>query len=130
MKRIRHLGMFLAAGLAAFAVDAAVLELLTRGAGAHPLLARLPSVGLAMAVSWLINRTFTFAVRSAASLAEFLRFAAVASGSNILNYAIYSALLVLGAVLVPFQALVISSAAAMAFSYAGMRLAVFRTSRR
>ena len=126
MKSVRHLGMFVMAGLTAFAVDAAILELLTRGAGVHPLLARLPSVASAMAVSWWINRTLTFAVKASASLAEFLRFAAVASGSNILNYAIYSALLLLGVVSLPFIALVLASAAAMAFSYAGMRLAVFR----
>ncbi len=107
-----------------------VLELLTRGLGLHPLLARVPSVLLAMIVSWWINRTFTFAVRQPASLAEFLRFAAVASGSNITNYAVYSALLLSGLVSWPFIALVIASAFAMAFSYAGMRFAVFRAGER
>lgn len=126
----RHLGMFVVAGLTAFAVDAAVLEVLTRGGGVDPLLARVPSVLLAMTVSWWINRTFTFAVRQPASLAEFMRFAAVASGSNITNYAVYSALLLSGLVSWPLIALVIASAFAMAFSYAGMRFAVFRAGER
>ena len=129
-KTWRHIVTFLAAGLIAFAVDAAVLELLTRGLGLHPLLARVPSVGLAMTVSWWINRTFTFKVSKPVSLSEYLRFAAVASGSNILNYAVFSALLLLGVVSLPLMALVLSSAVAMAFSYAGMRLGVFRSNDR
>ena len=109
----------------AFVVDAGVLKLLTAGLGAPVLASRIASIAAAMCVAWLCHRTFTFAVRAAPSLAEFMRFAAVAWSAAAVNYAIYAVILYVMPGLAPEAAMFCSSLVTMAVSYAGMRFAVF-----
>ena len=81
------------AGSVAFAVDAGVLTLLTQAVGMPVLAARLIAISLAMVVSWLINRSLTFQVRTPPALLEFVRFASVAWTAAALNYAVFAALI-------------------------------------
>lgn len=122
----RHIGGFATSGAIAFTVDAAVLTGLTRGLGVDPLLARLAAISIAMLAGWMSHRRFTFDVKTAASLAEFVSYAAVAWTSAALNYVVYAAVLVLRPVTDPLVALVAASLFAMSFSYLGMRFGVFR----
>jgi putative flippase GtrA len=123
---LRHGLAFLVSGGVAFAVDALVLEALTRGAGVHPIIARIAAIALAMVAGWLMHRTFTFVVQAPPSVAEFLRYAGVAWSASAINYGVFVLVLLAWPAVAPLAALVISSAVAMTFSYLGMRFAAFR----
>lgn len=125
---IRHGAGFLVSGTLAFLVDALVLALLNRGAGLDPFVSRLFALSAAMVTAWLAHRRWTFAVEERPSLREFLNYAALAWTVAALNYAIYSAVLLLMPQTDPIVALVIASVAAMGVSYVGMRFGVFRRS--
>src|SRR5487761_2789231 len=77
---------FLVSGLIALGVDMGVTSALTRLAGLSPYLARPAGIALAMVAGWLCHRRLTFDVQAPPSLAEFLRYAAVAWGVAALNY--------------------------------------------
>jgi putative flippase GtrA len=123
---LRHWGGFLISGGTAFAVDALVLELLTLLLGINPIGARLVAISLSMVAGWLMHRTFTFAVATPPSLAEFLRYAGVAWTAAAVNYAVFVLILLLRPQTEPLAALVISSAVAMIIAYLGMRFGAFR----
>ncbi len=121
----RHWLAFAASGGIAFAIDAVVLKSLTLFAGFSPFSARLIAIAAAMLGGWLAHRTWTFRVAAKPSLAEFGRYAAVASGSAAVNYVIFAGLLLAKPDLEPLIALVLASAVAMAVAYLGMRFGVF-----
>jgi putative flippase GtrA len=123
--RIRHYGGFVLAGLLAFAVDAAILEALMRGLAFSPYLARPIGIAVAMIVSWIVNRTVTFAVPTPPSAAEFMHFAAVSWMAQAFNYLVFAAILAAVPGTPPFIALVIASTLSMLISYSGFRYAVF-----
>ena len=124
--RVRHWAGFVASGGVAFVVDASVLAVLTKALGLDPFLARLAAIAVAMVAAWLMHRTFTFPVNKPPSLGEFAGFAALASGSNALNYALYSLVLLVRRDTPPLVALVAATTVAMCTSYLGMRFGVFR----
>lgn len=126
VSRARHYGGFIAAGLAALAVDALILSLLTDALGVSPYLARLFSISLAMIVSWQINRRLTFAITAPATFAEFTKFAAVSWIAQAVNYAVFAGILLTRPGTWPVAALVAASVVAMFISYAGFRFGVFR----
>src|SRR5882724_11480640 len=123
---IRHGLGFLVSGSTAFAVDALVLQVLTAGLGLHPIAARLAAISLAMVAGWLMHRRLTFAVPTPPSAAEFLRYAGVAWAAAAVNYGLFVLILLARPHTAPLIALVVSSAAAMAFAYTGMRFSAFR----
>jgi putative flippase GtrA len=121
----RHYGGFVLAGLSALAVDTSVLTVLTRVAGLSPFVARPFGIGLAMVVSWLINRTITFNARTPPNLVEFSKFAGVSITSQMVNYGVFAALLLAFPVLMPEIALLLACSVSMFVSYAGFRFGVF-----
>ncbi len=122
----RHWAGFVASGGLAFLTDAAVLKLLTWAFGVNPFLARFIAIWIAMVVGWQSHRRLTFSVAHGSSLKEFASYAAVAWVSAGVNYAIFSAILLLRPGTEPLLALVVASAVAMSASYIGMRFGVFR----
>src|SRR5258707_1076848 len=122
---VRHGLGFLVSGGTAFAVDALVLELLTILLDVHPIAARLVAISLAMVAGWLMHRTFTFAVPTPPTVAEFVRYAGVAWTAAALNYGLFVLILLASPGTEPLVALVVSSAAAMIFAYLGMRFGAF-----
>jgi putative flippase GtrA len=124
--RLHHFGGFIAAGLAALAVDALILWLATDWLQISPYVARLFSISCAMVVSWQINRRLTFAVTAPATLHEFGRFAAVSWIAQAVNYAAFAGILVARPGTWPVFALISASLIAMFVSYAGFRFGVFR----
>lgn len=122
---IRHYGGFVFAAALSFIVDVGVLHALVDGLGVNALLARPPSILMAMIVGWLTNRTITFAMRTPPSFREFLRFAAVSSTAQGVNYAVFAAILLLAPATLPALAVGLASLVSMFVSYAGYRYGVF-----
>lgn len=129
-RAIRRYGGFLLGGALAFITDAALLVALTRVLGLSPFAARPMSISVAMVVSWLVNRTITFAETMPPSLTEFGRFAAVAWSAQVINYSIFALLLLTVPGLDPVLALALACVVSMFFSFNGYRLGVFNRQKR
>lgn len=123
---VRHGLGFLASGLIALSVDAAVLTLLTAVFSIHPIPARLVAISFAMVAGWLSHRTLTFAVSAPPSFPEFLRYAGVGWTAAAINYGVFVAIILARPATVPVVALIGSSLVATIFAYLGMRFAAFR----
>lgn len=126
MRNPAHWLGFLASGAIAFTIDATITKSLIVFAGVPVLLARLVAISLAMVGGWLAHRRFTFALATAPTAAEFLKYAGVSWFSAAVNYVVFAAILFVRPVLEPVVALVFSSLAAMTVAYLGMRFAAFR----
>jgi len=125
---LRHGLAFVLSGGTAFAVDATVLQGLTALLGVPAIAARVAAIALAMVAGWLMHRTFTFAVATQPSVAEFVRYAGVAWSAAAVNYAVFVLLLLARPGTHPLVALVVSSIAAMVLAYLGMRFGAFHRS--
>lgn len=125
---IRRWVTFATGGGVAFLVDAGVLMALTRLAGMNPLPARLLAIAAAMVVSWGFHRTFTFPMKAAPTLTEFLRFVALGWAAAALNYAVFAALVLMVPSLHHVLAIAVACLFAMVLSFAGMRFGVFAKS--
>ncbi len=123
MKKLFWFGV---AGGAGFVVDASVLLLLLRFTPLGPFGARAIAIASAMMATWVLNHKFTFERSGRSLAAEGFRYGSVGITSALVNYAIYTALLVSIPVLRPIAALVMASAAATAFSFFGYSRFVFR----
>lgn len=77
-----------------------------------------------MVAGWLFNRRVTFRVTTRPRLAEFFRYAIASSFGAAVNYAVFSALLLMTAA-APVPALILASLIAAAVSYAGYRHIAF-----
>jgi putative flippase GtrA len=123
---LRHGLAFLVCGFISFCVDAAVLKLLTVLLGLHPFIARIAAIMVAMTSGWLSHRTFTFALTTPPTVAEFLRYVAVGWFVSAINYGLFVIILLVRASTEPLVALLASSVVAMFFAYFGMRVAAFK----
>lgn len=121
---LRHYGGFLLAGLLALTTDGAILQGLTLS-GWDPLAARLVAISIAMIVSWLINRTVTFAMKGPPTLREYARFATVSWSSQVVNYGLFSIIMIARPETHVLIALFVASFFAMFVSYFGYRYGVF-----
>jgi putative flippase GtrA len=118
---------FAAVGLVGLAVDAILLKI-GLAIGLAPAWARLISLGLAMQVTFAINRTHTFRCRGIEGLPrQWCAYMATNGFGNFCNYWIFVTLGSLHGRLVsdPFVALPISACAAYVINYSGARLVVF-----
>ncbi|MEM9027882.1 MAG: GtrA family protein [Pseudomonadota bacterium] len=127
-QRFRHFGGFVLAGAMALIVDIIVLQLLISLASLPAAMARLVAIAMAMVVSWLINRTVTFAVAAPPSWSEFSKFAAASWLAQAVNYGVFLVLLAAVPNLPAALAVVGASLVAMVVSYIGFRYGVFRQS--
>lgn len=123
---MKKLLKFLLSGGIGFLTDAGLTAGLIHSGLAGPLVARAIAITIAMAVTWYINRTFTFGASKGPVASEGFRYGAVGITSAVLNYALYAALLSAIPHLQPLAALVMASVAAMAWSYFGYSRFVFR----
>ncbi|HCL67233.1 MAG TPA: GtrA family protein [Rhizobium sp.] len=123
MKKLLRFGLV---GCAGFAVDAAVLMLLLDVTSLGPFAARAIAITVAMTATWLLNRSFTFGASRHSLAVEGFRYGSVGVTSALVNYMLYSGLLISIPILKPLAALVLASIAAMAFSFFGYSRFVFR----
>jgi putative flippase GtrA len=120
---MRALASFAVVGGIGFVIDFLVLTgLLLCGIG--PLLARVPAVATALVVTWLLNRRFTFQAKRAPSAKELLGYSSVAGVSALINYALYSGMVLAG--VHPMLALPLATIATMFLNFVGFKKLVFR----
>lgn len=124
---------FAAIGAVGYVVDAATTFVCAKYLGLSPELARPPGFVLATVVNFLLNRTITFRHSETPVVRAFLRYCAVASGGLAVNYAVYSACVLLAprigvavtpAILPLFIAA--GAGAAMILTFLGFRFFAFR----
>ena len=112
-------------GAAGFLADAGVLALLLKTTPLDAFSARIIAIAVALSVTWLLNRSVTFG-RSSHSLAgEAARYGSVGIAGSVINYAVYSAILIAAPQAGVFAALCLASAAVMVLSYLGYSRLVF-----
>jgi putative flippase GtrA len=124
---------FAAIGVTGYFVDAGITYMCAKYLGLSPELARPPGFILATIVNYVLNRTITFRHSRAPLFRAFLRYCGVASVGLAVNYAVYSACVVLAprigiavtpAILPLFVAA--GSAVAMFVTFVGFRFFAFR----
>ncbi len=108
---------FALVGAGGFAVDAIILSAAVHGAGLNPFAGRILSIAAAMLATWLMNRRFTFGRRDAPTAREGAGYASVKLAGQVLNYAVYSGLLLLSPLRAPVAALALASIVVMFFNY-------------
>lgn len=136
--RIERVFKFAFTGGVGFTVDVGMLSVFTIVFDVNPYVARVFAILIAMTVTWLINRRFTFKVHDKVTdardlVAEGGRYGLVAVGAALVNYGVYAATLyampdvLIGSEdLSPPIAAVVGSGVAMFFSYYGYSRFAFR----
>jgi putative flippase GtrA len=115
---LRRIIRFLVVGGVGFSVDAATYHLL-RDFGLVPETARLASLGWATAVTWLLNRRFTFGASERHAAEEGLRYLMVTCVAQGLNYVTFLTIIDLLPGLPHIAAIGCSAAIAAVFSFTG-----------
>ena len=128
-----QLPAFAAVGLIGYLVDAGITYASARYLGLSPELARLPGFIVATIVNFALNRAITFRHSGAPLMRAFLRYWLVAATGLAINFAVYSACVVLA----PSAGIAVSPAilplfvaagagAAMVATFIGFRFFAFR----
>ncbi len=120
----KRLLSFVIVGGIGFLADAGVLLGLLRWTDIDPFTARLLAIATALQLTWLLNRNFTFGKSERHAAVEGMRYGGVGIASAVLNYLVYSGLL-LFVTSMPIVALTVGSATATVFSYTGYAKLVF-----
>jgi putative flippase GtrA len=123
---VRRFGWFVVAGSIGFLADAAMLALLLVLDAMGPFMARVIAIGFALSVTWVFNRTVTFGRSRFPLLVEGARYGSVGLASAVVNYAVYTLVLLAWPTIHPLFALVAASLAAMALSWTGYARFVFQ----
>ncbi len=116
---------FLCVGGAGFLADAGILAGLLAVSPLDVFSARLVSIAGALCLTWLLNRNITFGASSRPVAAEGALYGGVGLSTSVVNYAIYSVILLALPATPPLAALIAASLGAMVFSYFGYSRLVF-----
>ena len=120
--------LFSLVGVAGFAVDAAIVWVLTRS-GANAIIAQAVAFAVAVTVTWLLNRQFTFARHANPNrLREWMHYVAANSLGAIINNGVYVFLVLTVAMFSkePVLAVAAGSLAGLVFNFTASRAWVFR----
>jgi putative flippase GtrA len=123
-----ELVLFSLAGAAGFLVDVGIVWIFTRAAVA-PLTAQAIAFTVAVTVTWLLNRRFTFAHHASPNwLREWLHYVAANSIGAVVNNGVYALLVLTVATFSkePVFAVAIGSLAGLIFNFTASRALVFR----
>ena len=122
---LSQFGRFAIVGGLGFIVDSCfTLALIHRGT--DPYTARVFAIALAMMVTWRLNRALTFEARGSDQAAEGIRYFTVAIIAAVLNYIIYSGLLLSIPAMPPLLAIVVAIGSVTMLSFVGYRHLVFK----
>ncbi|MGB3876278.1 MAG: GtrA family protein [Shinella zoogloeoides] len=125
---MRRVLAFAVVGGVGFLTDAGVLALLLRATPLGPFSARILAIAAAMLVTFWLNRSFTFGRSDRGLAVEGARYGGVGISAALLNYAVYSAILLAFPALWPVLAVAIASIVAMVWSFLGYSRFVFGAS--
>ena len=116
-------------GAAGFAIDAVILNLMVHVVGVNPYAGRFVSFSVAVASTWLLNRSFTFREPTEhGPVRQAIFYVAVQCAGGVANLALYSAAIrfvpgLHNALLIP---LALGSAAGLCLTFAGSKYIAFR----
>ncbi len=116
IEKFKRYASFLGVGTIGFIVDASVLYTLMM-INISAFYARIPAIVMAGSVTYVLNRQLTFALSGRGCLREKLRYAVGLLLASIINYGVFSGLLLLFPTLQPYFALIFASLSAMLISY-------------
>lgn len=122
---MQRLVRFVFAGGIGFVADAAALWLLLAVTPLGPFVARVLSIGFALCVTWQINRHLTFSPSGRGVAREGARYGGVGIATSVVNYLVYSAILLALPAVPPLAALAVASLVAMTLSFLGYSRLVF-----
>ena len=120
--------LFSLVGAAGFVVDAAIVWALTRS-GANAIIAQAIAFAVAVTVTWLLNRQFTFARHASPNrLREWMHYVAANSLGAVVNNGVYVLLVLTVAMFSkePVLAVAAGSLAGLVFNFTASRAWVFR----
>ncbi|MCM2291713.1 GtrA family protein [Allorhizobium sp. BGMRC 0089] len=123
---MKKLFRFACVGSFGFVIDVSLFFLLLHHTGVGPFAARGLAIAAATMIAWLLNRRFTFGASKRAIVVEGFRYGSVGSIAALVNFGLYSGLLLAMPALNPYAALIIASLSATALSYIGYGRFVFR----
>jgi putative flippase GtrA len=123
-KRLSRPLRFLAVGGLGITTDIGFFTL-SSAHGAHPLIARVLSLGVATLVTWRLNRHLTFERSGRNQSSEAMRYLAVTLVAQATSYAVFALLVVTIMPTLPQLAIVVGAAIAALVSYNGHRLIAF-----
>jgi putative flippase GtrA len=125
---MKRLFWFVAAGGSGFLVDAGSLTLLVQLTSLSPFIARILSIALAVTTTWLINRRLTFEKSPHSTAAEATRYGSVAFITALINYGLFSVIMLIWPALWPAIAAGMATIVTMFLSFFGYSKLVFSVS--
>lgn len=129
IKQLPSFYLFVIVGTIGFIVDAGILSGVVYLLEWNPYIARAASFSLALMITWLLNSKWTFHNRiTRKKHHEFYLYVFIQTSGIILNYSIYSGLLIMSIWLTAYPAVsvAISSIVAMSFNYLTLRYCIFK----
>lgn len=127
LQLLRQLARFGIVGVAGFAVNALLVELLAIVIG--PVLAQIFAFPVAVTCTWIMNRQFTFKSTELPSFGEWRRYVAANSVGMVANNGCYFLLVLLSETVHarPIIAVAVGSIAGMFFNFVATKKYVFKT---
>ena len=122
---LNQLVRFAGVGLTGLLVDVGITVGLIR-VGSDPFTARAIAILLTMITTWRLNRALTFGASSSSQTGEGLRYFSVAAIVAIINYALYSLLIITLPGVPSALAVMMAVAAATGLSFIGYRNFAFK----
>lgn len=122
----QRLRRFALVGATGFAIDAVVLTLLITRVGLDPFTARVFAITASALTTWQLNRRITWWKSPDGAAREGSRYFSVVVSAAVLNYLVYSAVLLVVPSAPPLIALVIGTGSAMVWSFLGFDRFAFR----
>jgi putative flippase GtrA len=129
-KHLSEIVRFGISGVAGFVVDAGIVLLVTRVLGLGPIVAQVIAFTVAVTVTWLINRHWTFAEHASENwLHEWTRYVAANSVGAAVNNGVYVILVLTVALFskTPVLGVAVGSLAGMGFNFSSSKLFVFKS---
>ena len=123
------IGFVLVGGIG-FVVDAVSLMLFFHVLGVGPYLSRVLAFGIAVTVTWVLNRTFTFQVDDNIRIySEYVTYLATQIIGVAINFGVYATGIMLSKTMAmyPVIALALGSGVAMVANFIAMKCFVFKT---
>jgi putative flippase GtrA len=117
-------------GVAGFIVDAGIVILFTKALWLGPIMAQAVAFTVAVTVTWLINRHWTFAEHASEKwLHEWTRYVAANSVGAAVNNGVYITLVLMVSFFskTPFLAVAAGSIAGMGLNFVASKLMVFKS---